>query len=160
MSDPLRGTRGRGRGRHGRATTRVSVHSPVDGPVDGGDTRSDDTAGGGGDPYCQFKAVWVRELPLVKPEPTNVKDKTAVTVLKDTTTVGHVPAPRHFQFLRRDVNKAFAEVIRERVNRGAGYGLEVPCIYNLYSPTVYINRMRELVNALIIAEHLYSISHT
>ena len=44
----------------------------------------------------------------------------------------------------RDV-KAFAEVRGGRVNRG---GLEVPCVYRLYGPKVYIEKMRELVNSL------------
>ncbi len=34
----------------------------------------------------------------------------------------------------------------ERVNKGAGYGLEVPSIYRVFGPPVYICRMRELVN--------------
>ena len=34
-------------------------------------------------------------------------------------------------FLRRDINKGFAEVTGDKVNRGAGYGLEVPCTYRL-----------------------------
>ena len=33
------------------------------------------------------------------------------------------------------------------VNRG-GYGLEVPCVYRLYGPKVYVEKMRELVNSL------------
>ena len=41
-----------------------------------------------------------------------------------------VPAIGHF--LARDVNKGFAEVRGEPVNRGAGHGLEVPCVYWLY----------------------------
>ena len=32
-----------------------------------------------------------------------------------------------------------------KVNRG---GLEVPCVYRLYGPKVYIEKMRELVNSL------------
>ncbi len=35
---------------------------------------------------------------------------------------------------------------RERVNKGAGYGLEVACIYRVFGPPVYVCRMRELVN--------------
>ena len=59
--------------------------------------------------------------------------------------VGHIPynlAPKISAFLRRDVNKAFAEVTGARVNRGAGYGLEIPCIYRLYGPKSYVERMR------------------
>ncbi len=99
----------------------------------------------------------IGESLLVKPEPTNAKDNKAVAVLKDDLVVGHVPynlASRLFQFLRRDVNKAFAEVTGAKVNRGAGYGLEIPCIYRLYGPPVYIERMRELVDSLITAGHL------
>ncbi len=110
--------------------------------------------------YHAYTDVWVPmvgESLLVKPEPANAKDKKAVAILKETTIVGHVPqnlAPRLFQFLRRDVNKAFAVIRGDKVNRGAGYGLEVPCIYRLYGPPAYINKMRELVNDLIAAGHL------
>ena len=43
--------------------------------------------------------------------------------------VGHVPynlARIISLFLKRDVNKA---LVGEKVNRGAGYGLEIPCEY-------------------------------
>ena len=30
---------------------------------------------------------------------------------------------------RRNVNKAFARVTGGKVNQGAGYGLEIPCVY-------------------------------
>ena len=63
----------------------------------------------------------IGEVLLVKPEPTNDKDTNAVAVLKENVTVGHVPqnlAQRLFHFLlRRDVNKAFAEVTGPKVNR-------------------------------------------
>ena len=45
---------------------------------------------------------------ILKPEPSNYKDKHAVAVLKDDVIVGHVLynlAPRLSQFLRREVNK-------------------------------------------------------
>ena len=32
-------------------------------------------------------------------------------------------------------------------NRGAGYGLEVPCVYRLYGPKVYVKRMTEELSA-------------
>ena len=62
--------------------------------------------------------------------------------------VGHVPynlAPAVSHFLRRDMNKGFAEVTGGKVNRGAGYGLEVPCIYG---PKAYTDRMKELVETI------------
>ena len=58
----------------------------------------------------------------LKSEPTNCQDSKAVAILKENVTVGHVPqniAPRLFHFLRRDVNKAFAEVTGHKVNRGS-----------------------------------------
>ena len=42
------------------------------------------------------------------------------------------------QFLRRDVNKAFAQVTGDYVDRGTGYGPEVPCIYRFYGPEPYL----------------------
>ena len=78
-----------------------------------------------------------------------------MAVLKedDIVIVGHVPrnlSPSLFQFLLRlrDVNKAFAEVTGQKVNRGAGYGLEIPCTYRLYGPPAYVNRMQEIVESL------------
>ena len=73
-----------------------------------------------------------------------MKNTNAVAVLKENATVRHVPQ----NVLRRDVNKAFAEVTGPKVNRGAGYGLEIPCIYPLYGPPAYINRMEALVQSL------------
>ena len=69
---------------------------------------------------------------LVKREPTN-KDKNAVAIYEEDSIVGHVyHLPYLSQFLARDVNKAFAMVSGEKVNRGAGYGLEIPCVYCVY----------------------------
>ena len=50
-------------------------------------------------------------------------------------TVGHVPfnlARIISAFLKRSCNKRLVEVTGNRVNRGAGYGLEIPCKYNFY----------------------------
>ncbi len=47
---------------------------------------------------------------LAKPEPSNVRDKSVVSVFKDGSIVGHVPinmAPILYQFLRKEVSKAF-----------------------------------------------------
>ena len=74
---------------------------------------------------------------LLKREPINSHDVHAVAVYFEDQVVGHVPyniAPKMSAFLRRDVNKGFAEVAGDRVNHGAGYGLEVPCTYRLYGP--------------------------
>ena len=89
-------------------------------------------------------------------EPTNPKDKNAVAVYEEDSIVGHVPynvAPYLSQFLARDVNKAFAEVTGEKVNRGAGYRLEIPCMYCVYGPKTYVNKLKELTDSLKTAGH-------
>ncbi len=107
--------------------------------------------------YHAYMDIWTPvegEVLLVKREPTNFKDRHAVAVFKDDAIVGHVPyniAPRLSQFLRRDVNKAFAEVTGEKINRGAGYGLEIPCVYRLYGPKVYMDTMKEVIGSLSAA---------
>ena len=50
-------------------------------------------------------------------------------------TVGHVPfnlASIISAFLKRSCNKGLVEVTGNRVNRGADYGLEIPCKYHFY----------------------------
>ena len=48
-------------------------------------------------------------------------------------------------FLKRDVNKAFARVTGSKINRGAGYGLEIPYVYEFYGPRPYIDKLREVI---------------
>ena len=104
--------------------------------------------------YHAYMDIWTPiegQTLLVRREPTNSEDNNAVGVFLEDVIVGHVPrnlAPRFSQFLRRDVNKAFAEVTGEKVNRGGGYGLEVPCVYRLHGPKVYLEKMKQLVNSL------------
>ena len=105
--------------------------------------------------YHAYMELWTPvqdEMPILKHEPTDVADKNAVAVYKEDQVVGHVPfnlAPSISLFLKRDINKAFANVVGEKVNRGAGYGLEIPCIYHLYRLKPYIDKMKELVDSLI-----------
>ena len=77
----------------------------------------------------------------------NGKDSHAVAVLNEDVIVGHIPSIVE-RFLRREVNKGFAEVTSSKVNRGAGYGLEIPCVYRLYGPKVYRDKLKELVEGL------------
>ena len=90
--------------------------------------------------YHAYVNMWTPVLGqtlLVKREPTNNKDKNAVAVYLEDVVAGHVPhniAPRFSQFLLRDVNRAFAEVMGQKINLGAGYGLEVPlCLQTLWA---------------------------
>ena len=41
-----------------------------------------------------------------------------------------------------DVNKGFATVNGGKVNRGAGYELEILCVYHFYGPKPYIDKPR------------------
>ena len=82
-----------------------------------------------------------------KQEPDNCADKCAVAIIKVGTIVSHAPynlAPTFSQFLKRKFNKAKVEVTGDRVNRGASYELEVPCMYRLYGPKPYTNKIDEV----------------
>ena len=104
--------------------------------------------------YHSYLDTWtpvVGETLLLKREPNNEKDSSAVAVMKEDITVGHVPyniASVIFQFLRRDCNKGFVEVTGSKVNRGAGYGLEIPSTYRLYGPRPYTDRVQQIANTL------------
>ena len=88
----------------------------------------------------------------LKREPENCRDKCTFAILKaGGTIVGHIPynfAPLISSFLARDCNKGMVEITGERVNRGAGYGLEVPCVYRLYGPQKYIQRLEGMLSRL------------
>ena len=94
--------------------------------------------------YHAYRDIWspvVGEIMLLKREPDNLVDAAAVAVWKEDKIVGHVPyniASVISQFLRRDCNKGFVQVTGNKVNRGAGYGLEVPCTYRLFGPRPFI----------------------
>ena len=101
-----------------------------------------------------YKDVWmpvIGEVLLLRREPSNVKDSYAVAIVKDGDVVGHVPyniSAIASHFLCRECNKAFAEVTGNEVNRGGGYGLEVPCKYRFYGPEVYVKKMKEIIEFL------------
>ena len=104
--------------------------------------------------YHAYQDIWnpvVGESLLLKREPDNSVDSSAVAVWREDEIVGHVPfniASVLSQFLRRDCNQGFVEVTGEKINRGAGYGLEIPCTYKLYGPRPYIERLAEIVQSL------------
>ena len=72
---------------------------------------------------------------LLKHEPDNIEDKFAVAVIKSKQIVGHVPKalePVISYLLKRDCNKGMVHITGKLINRGGGFGLEVPCIFWLY----------------------------
>uniref|UniRef100_A0A1X7UPP5 HIRAN domain-containing protein n=1 Tax=Amphimedon queenslandica TaxID=400682 RepID=A0A1X7UPP5_AMPQE len=104
--------------------------------------------------YHAYMEVWtpkIGEVLVVKREAENPHHRYAVAIIKDGETVGHVPynfAPIVSHFLKREVNKAFVEVTGDRINRGGGYGLEVPCSYKFYGPESYITKIKEVAASL------------
>ena len=104
--------------------------------------------------YHAYKDIWTLipgQSLLVRRESGNLKDNNAVAVYFESSVVGHVPynlSTSLSHFLSQEINKAFAEVAGVAVNRGAGYGMEVPCRYRLYSPKPYIGKMKQIINHL------------
>ena len=75
-------------------------------------------------------------------------DTNVVAVKKDDDIVGHVPfnlAPFISTFHSPGTNSGFTKVIGDKVNRGARYGLEIPCVYSLYGPKPYTENLKKLV---------------
>ena len=50
--------------------------------------------------------------------------------------------------LTRSQNKGVMEVTGTKVNRGAGYGLEIPCVYRLYGTRAYIECLKTAVEQI------------
>ena len=92
--------------------------------------------------------IWtpvLNEELILKREPSSERDRNAVAALKEEALVGHVPfnlASLILSFLGRDTNSGFAKVVGEKVNRGAGYGLEIPCVYTLHGPKPHMESQR------------------
>ena len=69
-------------------------------------------------------------------EPNNSEDKFAI-LSKELAVLS--------AFLKRDVSKGLVEVTGLKINRGAGYGLEIPCKYHFYGAKSLIDKLNELV---------------
>ena len=101
--------------------------------------------------YHAYQDIWDPRIGEVLPlqrEPGNPEDKFAVAVIRRGNIVGHLPfnlAPVVSAFLRKDVNKGLVEVKGAKVNRGAGYGLEIPCTYRFYGSKSFIDKLNQLV---------------
>ena len=84
--------------------------------------------------YHPYKDIWepfVGETLLLKREPTNVKDGSAVAVMKETEVVGHVPyniSSGLSMFLRRDCSRC-------RLWDGSAMHLQVVWANHLHSTT-------------------------
>ena len=94
--------------------------------------------------YHEYQEIWTPEIGdeyELKREPLNAVDNNAVAIVRKRvhenefngeTVLGHVPKLMALwltKFLKRPTNKGRAVVKGKRVNRGVGYGLEIPCEY-------------------------------
>jgi len=101
--------------------------------------------------YHAYQDLWSPQLGDVLPierEPTNHEDKFAVVVKLEGHVVGHLPfniAPTISRFLNRSINKGTLEVTGKRINRGAGYGLEIPCKYRLYGSKRHVDILKKYI---------------
>ena len=101
--------------------------------------------------YIDIWTPYVGETLSLHREPDNSKDPYAVALTtSDNEVVGHVPALFSFFFLQRHGHSGCCEITGERVNRGIGVGLEIPCIYCLRGKRLYINKLSVIVNKLIV----------
>ena len=75
-------------------------------------------------------------------------DISAVAICKENKIVGHVPFNISSFMSKFLQSKCFFEVTGPRVNRGAGYGLEIPCVYKFYGPKPYTDKVVNIVKSL------------
>ena len=100
--------------------------------------------------YHAYMSIWNPVLgQMLLREPTIRKDRNAVGLFLEDVVVGHVPH-NSLNFYEGMLTRPSQsrEVTGQKINRGAGYGIEIPCVYRLYGPKVYIEIMNELVSSL------------
>ena len=87
-------------------------------------------------------------------EPDNPKDSLVVAIVTgEDVIIGHVPElfnRQLFYFLQRDGHYGYCEVTGERINRGIGVGLEIPCKYHLRGMNIYVKKLSSIINNLIV----------
>lgn len=105
--------------------------------------------------YHEYVTEWepkLGDIYRLKREPQNIKDSNAVAIVRETSestekepsqchpnilnenfeVLGHVPRLMALwlsKFLKRPINSGKVLIKGKRVNRGGGYGLEIPCEY-------------------------------
>ena len=98
-----------------------------------------------------YKDIWTPsegEVLQLQRDSSNPKDRFAVAVCRIGEVVGRVPfnlAPTFSRLLQRECNTGSATITGPRVNRGGGFGLEVPCVYTLHGPKVYLDRAKDIL---------------
>ena len=106
-----------------------------------------------------YMDIWnpvIGELLKCKREPTNEVDKHAVAImcsdsLVKESVVGHIPhniSKFSSMFLTIPSTAIEVEVLGKRVNRGSGYGLEIPVKYGYYSQEKLIQWLAKKLEAV------------
>ena len=101
--------------------------------------------------YHVYMDTWdptVGEILHLENEPSNSQDRKAVAVKTNGRIVGHVPrgfSSAVFYYLSRPCNRGVVEITGMKINCGAGYGLEVPCIYCFSGPEHYLWRLKQFL---------------
>ena len=73
---------------------------------------------------------------------------TTIAIVKEQEVVGHVPGRISnivFFFLGYDENIVSCEITGQCINRGAGLGIEVPCVYKFRGRGTHITRLQEFL---------------
>ena len=107
-----------------------------------------------------YMDIWnpvIGEILKYKREPTNEADKHAVAMCSDSlgkeSVVGHIPqniSKFSSMFLTVPSNAIEVEVSDKRVNRGSGYGLEIPVKYRYYGQEKLIQWLAKKLEAVKI----------
>ena len=100
--------------------------------------------------YHAYMTIWtpfIGESLLCKHEPDNIVDKNAVAIIRTDSmgkdsVVGHLPeniSKLCTLFLKVPNTRIRARVTGKRLNRGGGYGLEVPVVYDFVGPVKFVD---------------------
>ena len=112
-----------------------------------------------------YQEIWtpvIGECLECRHEPRNVEDKNAIAVIKDGTVVGYVS--RCFSlwmkmFLGLPKCNINCKITGNRVNRGGGNGLEIPCEYSVEGDRRAVNWLEKRVSSeKIFVKSLFSIN--
>ena len=97
--------------------------------------------------YMNMRNLVVGDTLKCRQEPSNEVDKTAIAIIRSDswekeTIVGHVPqniSKTCSMFLKVPSTSIEVQVVGKKLNRGGGYGLEIPVIYRFYDQEKLVN---------------------
>jgi len=108
--------------------------------------------------YCKLQiinCITLSEILPLQPELGNGDNKNAVTVLKESRVIGHIP--HHLantknrtgivtHFISKPTNRGSVEVCGKAVNWGGGLGMEIPCVYIFDGPRKHVDLLEQLID--------------